>query len=1094
MDTFKKLEIRTSYTGKGTRILQEFLLPVLGASISYDRVAGYYTIESLLAISQGIESLYTKHGKMRLIIGLHSFPKEIVEASIKSEYLSAEIDRIRMEITEGIKSLKDELERKRVATIAWMIDDGLLEVKAAAVPGEGIFHPKTLIFADTEGNQIAAVGSPNETANGLGANFEQLMVANSWDNNYAVQDQIRFFDSLWNNNDADAIVLDISESLALMIKEGLNDHSISNGEKIHDLITAAGDLPANYFVSGYLPALFQHQERAVLDALSRWPVRVLFADEVGLGKTFEAAATMAFLIKYGKVKRVIILTPKSVMQQWQDELKLHFGINAWRYESGSNTYIDPDDNMKKLGNRNPVGLASPDIMLISAQYARGNATKKSIFDREGAILPDLLILDEAHSARVRSNLEGGRTSTRVYKMIESVASKIPHLIFATATPMQKDPLEYHSMLKLLGLPKAWQKTRAYESSLRVIAKEDIPDISDAYTAGKLLRSTILSMNPRAAFLEPPEVNVVDRIMEFGPDADQYDLGEYVQTVWNVFRSVFIKLHPAHLLTVRNTRRALESVGYVFPRRSLIEDSIDNSDEIRLFYLSVNHYICTYCFSVEKCLNPEKKMSIGFIRVNYQQRVASSLYSCKKSLSRRMEKLLSFKHYLSKDAVVKNLNLDFFSALDGIDELAEDDSLEAGEDLIRTLEETNEVIDIAALKHAIDLETTSISSLLSRLDHILEQYGDMKIKRAIDLAAFHVKQGDQVLLFSRYTDTVEALINAFNNSELFSSVAYGVYTGQKSELFINNSIVECSKDEIKQRLRERTVMIMFCSDAASEGLNLQSARILINVDVPWTPARLEQRIGRIARLGQRADEVIIHNIWYPSSIEARMYHRIEKRLKEANIAIGEFPEVVAESIKNAVLNDYDDDDSSAELNEIRNSIQTQALEKLWSIIDPDTTTSSMIRRRLVSIFKSCSCSSDYDAESDLWHFQLSNGTSVCLTKEPGQDESVSYQSLIRHGIRFSDARYVYSCTVNNTPCAIKDVNVSDRYVDFETIPDIILGKKPKEVSFDHYPKMLPDPSSLDLSFTISTEIDQKPILWNGVDSVENEVSSPSLGSS
>ena len=139
-----------------------------------------------------------------------------------------------------------------------------------------------------------------------------------------------------------------------------------------------------------------------------------------------------------------------------------------------------------------------------------------------------------------------------------------------------------------------------------------------------------------------------------------------------------------------------------------------------------------------------------------------------------------------------------------------------------------------------------------------------------------------------------------------------------------------QNSLKKALFAKTVRIVFCSDAASEGLNLQAARVLINVDVPWTPARLEQRIGRIARLGQVASEVEVYNVWYPYSVEARMYHRIQKRLEGTNLAIGEYPEVVAASIKKAILDGEDEDNAGlAQLNEIRNSYQLSALEALWN---------------------------------------------------------------------------------------------------------------------------------------------------------------------
>ena len=76
----REIDIKASYAGKGNDILKRLLLPSIDSCVRYDRVTSFYTVESLLAISQGIDSLYRKHGKMRLIIGIHSFPEVFVDA------------------------------------------------------------------------------------------------------------------------------------------------------------------------------------------------------------------------------------------------------------------------------------------------------------------------------------------------------------------------------------------------------------------------------------------------------------------------------------------------------------------------------------------------------------------------------------------------------------------------------------------------------------------------------------------------------------------------------------------------------------------------------------------------------------------------------------------------------------------------------------------------------------------------------------------------------------------------------------------------------------------------------------------------------
>jgi hypothetical protein len=786
MDEFKALNIKHSYTGHGTKILSEFLLPVLANAISYDRVTSFYTIDSLIAISQGIDSLYRHNGKMRLIIGIHSFPLEIVDASQEREFLRGQIDVIRQEVRDGLLSINDELIKRQVATIAWMIEDGLLSVKAAATRGNGLFHPKTLILKDKNGNAIAAVGSPNETSKGLGDNFEQLMVAKSWEIEDAVVDQEQFFDSLWNNTNEEAITADVTKELAATIMDTIGPRyekpSAIIEENVHGLFATAMEMPSNFFVSGLVPSLFQHQERAVIDAVSRWPVRVLFSDEVGLGKTFEAAATITFLIRYGKVKRVVILTPKAVLKQWQEELYNNFKIDAWIFDSASRQYTSLcSKKVLQMGRSNPIGKKSPDIVLISVQYARGNAQNKSIFDSSGAVLPDLLVLDEAHSARVSKDISGKSKATKVYRMMENISKKIPHIILATATPMQKEASEYHSMLKILGLPKAWEKDRAYETSLRLIASESVPDINDAYLAGKLLRSTITMMKPSLRRLDESEQRAASEMLALGPECDQYDLAKYIQLNWNVLKKVFIKLHPAHLLTVRNTRRALEQIGYVFPKRNLIEESIENSDDIQTFYTRVNDYISDYCFSVEKVLYPERKRNIGFIKVSYQQRVASSLFSCQKSLSRRLAKLMSLKNYLVNHIGKGEDCYNAFSSYGDLDDLGEDELLYSGIEDTYNFEEVTEGVDLEELSRAVELESTSVSPLLKEIKNLLARYGDPKIQKSIDIAISHMRAEDKVLLFSRYTDTVDALIEQYKKRFAINAIRIWHIHGAKGLL-------------------------------------------------------------------------------------------------------------------------------------------------------------------------------------------------------------------------------------------------------------------------------------------------------------------------
>ena len=956
-----------------------------------------------------------------------------------------------------------------------MIEDNLLEIKTADVVGDGIFHPKTLILCDENNDKIVAIGSPNETSFGLGGNFEQVMVAKSWEQPDAVAVQETFFDSLWNNKLEDALTMDVTEETAEIIKKGLGKYYQPSKQKPSskdNLIEMSSRMLPNFFVSGDIPALFVHQERAVIDALSRWPVRVLFSDEVGLGKTFEVAATMSFMVKYCGVKRVLILTPKSVLKQWQDELKEHFKMNVWRFDSSNKSYVDSFGNTRYVGCNNPIGKGSPDIILMSAQYARGSGTNGSIFLKDGACLPELLILDEAHSARVSKDISGSRKKTQVYSMLESVSSKIPHMILATATPMQKEPGEYHSLLKLLGLPKVWQKNSVYMKSLDLISSSDCSSLSDLYTAAVLLVKTMEEMKPSIDMLCDKQKQILFQLTNLNL-LDKTPVTDFVRSNWIVIRQLLVLLHPAHLLTVRNTRRSLSEKGYKFPNRKLTPISISDSLEVEMFYYKVNEYLSNRCFSIEEVLFPDRKISIGFVRVSYQQRISSSLHSCKKSLERRLEKINRLNSSLERYLSTQNNTLYNPAVLDDFDS---DDLLD--EDLDDVFNVNFSKLDVKALRHAIDKESTAISPLLKRAKTLLDNRQDLKIKQSIELAIKCLGEHDKVLVFSRYTDTIDALLDEFAVLGYNKHFSYGLYTGEKSCVVSDGKEQQCDKNELKHLLFDGDIKIVFCSDAASEGLNLQAARILINVDVPWTPARLEQRIGRVARLGQVADEVVIYNVWYPSSIEARMYHRIQKRLENSNLAIGEFPDVVAKKIRTAIMNGEDDDKLGLnELLEIRNSKQVAALEKLWDQSE-NVAESELMRERLLAICSKCCKQVDTEMGGIIKVFETSEGIHFKLTSKSGMAESVSLKSDIWKYIKcYDDNLAVVRDSQGRPACFVFNENGKKMMMKHSSVPKVVLEESlNKEDVLMGYPTMLPNSTHLDLSYTLECELEPTPNYW------------------
>ena len=121
---------------------------------------------------------------------------------------------------------------------------------------------------------------------------------------------------------------------------------------------------------------------------------------------------------------------------------------------------------------------------------------------------------------------------------------------------------------------------------------------------------------------------------------------------------------------------------------------------------------------------------------------------------------------------------------------------------------------------------------------------------------------------------------------------GLYAGgDKSGIYENGRFTKDTKENIKKAVKEHDIKILVGTDAASEGLNLQTLSTLINLDLPWNPTRLEQRKGRIQRIGQISKKIMIYNMRYKNSVEDRVHTKLSERLKNIHDIFGQIPEVL-----------------------------------------------------------------------------------------------------------------------------------------------------------------------------------------------------------
>ena len=158
----------------------------------------------------------------------------------------------------------------------------------------------------------------------------------------------------------------------------------------------------------------------------------------------------------------------------------------------------------------------------------------------------------------------------------------------------------------------------------------------------------------------------------------------------------------------------------------------------------------------------------------------------------------------------------------------------------------------------------------------------------DLAVAWLEHG--CIIFSQYYDTARWIAGQLARALPGEVVA--VYAGLgKSGIYREGLFAAVDRDQIKAAVKAREMRLVVATDAACEGLNLQTLGTLINIDLPWNPSRLEQRLGRIKRFGQARASVDMLNLVYRDTRDEQVYAVISQRLKDKHDLFGGLPDTI-----------------------------------------------------------------------------------------------------------------------------------------------------------------------------------------------------------
>jgi len=261
-------------------------------------------------------------------------------------------------------------------------------------------------------------------------------------------------------------------------------------------------------------------------------------------------------------------------------------------------------------------------------------------------------------------------------------------------------------------------------------------------------------------------------------------------------------------------------------------------EERALYDRIDEYISAFYQKYES-----ERRGLGFVMTVYRRRLTSSFYAVRRSLERRLQ----FLRGLTDEAFV-------------------DDDLEQDELEQDVLEEVLSDADRERFK----AELTYVEDFIHELR--LLSVNDSKLEVLKSELGRIFTQRPTVLIFTQYADTMDYLRDQL--VEVYGSQV-ACYSGRGGEVWNGIAWVRTTKEDVKNQFREGSVRILIGTESASEGLNLQTCGVLINYDMPWNPMRVEQRIGRIDRIGQQFDIVWISNYFYQDTIEDVIYRNTAK---------------------------------------------------------------------------------------------------------------------------------------------------------------------------------------------------------------------------
>lgn len=823
--------------------MQYALNDLLGKSTvnRFDLAIGYFYISGLLMIKDTFtEFMETKNGSINILMGNET--NEITKNTINTAFLVShsyddyERETYRSQFKNDIQSLAEEDKLFLMKFVDWVYQKKI-EVKVYTGQAN-YFHAKSYMFysSDNEFSGDSIVGSSNFSKNGLLGNTELNVY--SADGFGALHD---WFQSIWNSDEVETFSNDLIKTINEVYPIPKEYKRYKPTSEIYfDFAQMFAKSYAKLDNSEIWNTLYPHQRTGILkiqDKLKQYGTAIL-ADGVGLGKTRISAGVIKLSLNDNPEMKVVIIADKKLHEQWREDLEA----------------VEVNYSNFMFINREMFALLIPSQLDdIANNY-------------------QMIIIDEGHLGFKNRNTMAYRHAEYVFS---HAAGKMKGLIL-TATPWnnrREDVINIGSLfLEVNGIPL----DRTYR---------------DYFLFGNQGKSIRKLAEDDKAFSEFWEDLFLQRTRKtYG--------GESVKYAKRTFPAIEVPFEPEKEQIFSNNFERIDSLHFPYMDTLRFFDPENGSYDLtpgRLKLMLLKRADSSWTSFVN---------SLKMIETKTEQLLADF-----ESIEHSGNFTKSLKHYLSQqygidDYYAKNLN-------SWVDTEADEDDSGISDQLkeFQISSQINKQKYVDRISKKIDsIKKTSAERVLKRLKanatidlEVLQSIivdvvksftrKDEKYETILQHVIEERVRGNKVILVSQFRDTVLYYSNRLLEEKYLDTNDIGVVTGHSEDSKIGNQVF--SKREILNRFSPKSknqtdilpseeINILVGTDTISTGQNLQDATVLMNLDLPYNPMQLEQRIGRIdrPRQGAQVEEIKIYTFPTYSAIESilKMAQRLGEKMK------------------------------------------------------------------------------------------------------------------------------------------------------------------------------------------------------------------------